>query len=94
MDWFSGIVQEVWRIVIVVAILLALLFVVFSVAELATRYTKTTQDRTVYEFHCTGCGSEFTSSSPNPKDVNTCPNCPLTWEEFEELRKQALEKSK
>lgn len=45
-----------------------------------------------YEFKCLGCGSEFTSSNQLKKDVSSCPNCPLSWEEFEELRKQALEK--
>lgn len=42
---------------------------------------------------CIGCGTEFVSGKPS-KDVATCPNCPLSDKEFEELKKQALEISK
>lgn len=38
-----------------------------------------------YPLKCLGCGSEFVSDNPKAKDVESCPNCPLSWEEFEKL---------
>ncbi len=38
---------------------------------------------------CSGCGSEFESYGPGePKPITTCPNCPMTPEEFERLKEE------
>jgi len=39
---------------------------------------------------CSGCGSEWTSvfGTGDHKPITKCPNCPMTPEEFEELKDQ------
>ena len=40
---------------------------------------------------CSGCGSEWESAGPT-KPITTCPNCPLSDEEWERLKKQIRER--
>ncbi len=38
---------------------------------------------------CSGCGTEWESMGPGqPKPITTCPNCPMTPEEFERLKEE------
>jgi hypothetical protein len=40
---------------------------------------------------CSGCGSEWESAGP-AKPITTCPNCPLSDDEWERLKKQVRER--
>jgi len=40
---------------------------------------------------CSGCGSEWESDGPT-KPITTCPNCPLSDEEWERLKKQVRDR--
>jgi hypothetical protein len=44
---------------------------------------------------CEGCGSrwETPNPEPNPQPITKCPNCPMTLEEFEELKDQVRRRS-
>jgi len=38
---------------------------------------------------CSGCGTEWESMGPGqPKPITTCPNCPMSPEEFERLKEE------
>jgi len=42
---------------------------------------------------CSGCGTEWHSAGPGqPKPIATCPNCPMTPEEFERLKEEMRRK--
>ena len=42
---------------------------------------------------CSGCGTEWESMGPGqPKPITTCPNCPMTPEEFERLKEEMLKR--
>jgi len=82
-----------WAYAVVVGVILAVLPMLISVLALRALPDKPTPQRIVTI--CSGCGSEWSLVSPvgGPmKPIDTCPNCPLSMDEFELLKKEMREK--
>jgi len=102
-DWIrdiGAVFDQLWRVVLLAVIIIGLLlgFLAGAYYVLGRPSQGLQSEYVQFVTHCEGCGSEFwkrihrSDIQKQPKTFKSCPNCPLTQEEFEELKKQALEK--
>jgi hypothetical protein len=82
-----------WTDAIIGGSILAVLLMLISVLALRALPLAPPPPRVVTL--CSGCGSEWSLVSPSGgamKPIHTCPNCPLSMDEFERLKDQVRER--
>lgn len=90
-----AIFDQFWRVVLLAVLVLGLLLGFLAGANYILEPSQGLQSEYVqFVTHCEGCGSEFwerihrSDISKHPKTFKSCPNCPLTLEEFEKLKEE------